>query len=151
MRAEVWTGWHIRNLEKLRDAVARHGPEHFDMDWWFNDEGGPLTIEDVDTIDISRCGTTACMAGHAALLMGREDVEGDVFQGSDVARWLGIPSQGIFHVETWPLFVELHLDNSVNLSFEPASEHEDALALLDGIIAYAKEQTRRENDERPCV
>jgi hypothetical protein len=57
--------------QDLRDAIWLNGPAHFNMNTWFNNG---QHVEDFDLADatkvhINTCGTTACIAGTAALVL----------------------------------------------------------------------------------
>lgn len=90
--------------QDLRDQIWSHGPEHFDMAHWVaNKEALDFgMVEEVDRFNINDCGTTACMAGHGAILMQaagiavkRTDVVTDYFGLDPLAfriyNWYRIP------------------------------------------------------------
>jgi hypothetical protein len=72
-----------RIVTKTLAAVRKHGWKHFDMSDWiksvetdeYNSESADLDeiVEDVCGINISDCGTTACLAGHMALALSETD------------------------------------------------------------------------------
>lgn len=46
--------------------------EQFSMEWWFMDTGDHVVgwINEIDPEQINHCGTSACIAGHAAIISG---------------------------------------------------------------------------------
>jgi hypothetical protein len=96
----------VARLTLLRDQLVAHGPEKFNMDSWFVivevDEDGDqvdsfdFTISDIaaqstDDIDIQKCGTAACLAGHIALLALPHTWE--VTTTEEAAKFLGYESE----------------------------------------------------------
>jgi len=84
---------------QLRDQLLIHGPEKTDMLHWFtraDTPARPWMTDDIRLIDIEECGTTACLAGHGALVMLPE-VAATPF---DVAKHFGVDSNAFFH-EHW--------------------------------------------------
>jgi hypothetical protein len=92
---------------QLRDQLLVTGPEHCDMDHWFDDnraEPGAYSLTDAASFDIEACGTTACLAGHGALIMVREGVNiwDDETGGiNQVADHYGLNSSA-FWFSLWP-------------------------------------------------
>lgn len=88
---------------KLRDQVLMKGPEHFDMDDWFIESDGEegadcMTLNMAGDIDIESCGTTACLAGHGALVMNEQKQH--IECADDVAWYFGLDSSA-FYVCSW--------------------------------------------------
>jgi hypothetical protein len=78
MNPYINTTTRLERLVNWREAMHRHGHEHFDMDSWGYCEEG-LTVDSaewgeeylhdmgldvVHRLDMAHCGTTACAAGH---------------------------------------------------------------------------------------
>lgn len=86
--------------QDLRDAIWTAGPEHFDMTLWFaqTTECGDrhdAALWQTGAIDITACGTTACIWGHGALIMAAagETISNDHLEASgQVAAYFGLPA-----------------------------------------------------------
>jgi hypothetical protein len=61
------------NAELLMKRLDEYR-EQFSMEWWFMDNQGwtRAFIQDVDATLLNYCGTTACIAGHAAIISGQD-------------------------------------------------------------------------------
>lgn len=137
----------IDNIRLVRDSVAQHGPEHFDMMAWFmvpdtevegyteftigeRYERGARALD--KPVDINQCGTTACIAGHAVLAGRLNETLSDEVDHHDVARWLGMDPifNWLFDVDQWPGWAQDLYNND--------DGWKAALTLLDAIIAYGR-------------
>jgi hypothetical protein len=98
-------------LEDLYYHIVSYGPEHFDMSIWENSKlpvGLPFS-----RLDLSACGTTACLAGHGAVLMSLAGIPmsyatfnpclGEKGFWSVVAKHYGI-DEGLFTISGWKEF-----------------------------------------------
>lgn len=116
--------------QDLRDAIWTHGPEHFDMSSWVNGPG-LNSIEEAAAADLTQCGTTCCIAGHGARLMG--GAEWDVA----VAEHFGLPLT-LFHRSAWSdvRFKDGYLATEIQLDghWTPTDEWAKALDYLDWLI-----------------
>lgn len=108
---------NIPLVDRLRgtlDSIRQAGPEHFDMGSWFyvasttdddeyNEDAGSQGLFSACTLDIADCGTTACLAGHAALAALRFDIR--LKDEKDAAAFLDEPMYGhtaaIFYTGRW--------------------------------------------------
>lgn len=59
---------------QLLHQLERTGPEHFSMGTWFESDTDDIELMLGDTVlrdssELTKCGTRACIAGHAALLV----------------------------------------------------------------------------------
>lgn len=62
------TTLNVALLKKVRRAIwDPNNPTGFDMRYWFTGSRGNLASE---AAEYGQCGTTACIAGHAAGIMG---------------------------------------------------------------------------------
>ncbi len=88
---------------KLLRQLRRLGPEHFDQGNWFSEIGGSLESYNMDNdtvgiarttigkIDIVDCGSTACLAGHGAIIMAKDDaVDDEYISDESVAEYFEI-------------------------------------------------------------
>jgi hypothetical protein len=97
----------VTKLQDLRDAVFMHGPEHFYMHAWFcepNDEGQMGNSDPYTPVDLTRCGTAACLAGHGAVVMTQQGLMDrqrlDLGWMQDVANYFELPMEA-FHTSDW--------------------------------------------------
>jgi len=68
----VGQGEQLRRLQTLRDQVWTTGPEHLNLNSYFDTKGKCYDVTEINAgflAKITKCGTTACFAGHAALAM----------------------------------------------------------------------------------
>ena len=92
----------LARQQRLLDQLVNTGPEHFDQEQWFafdhyvEDETGKPTMSCTEVSDqfsesefgvepsmigqikFNDCGTSACLAGHGAVVMARAAKRGDV-------------------------------------------------------------------------
>lgn len=90
------TGEQLAHVRDTLDAMRAAGPEHFNMDRWF--VVGPTeqlhTLKAYRSVRIDDCGTTACLAGFAALTADATDTM-PVYDDTEgmraaLAEWLGM-------------------------------------------------------------
>lgn len=145
---------NVKNAKKLLEQIKDHGREHFDMDSWYcvDEEGEayvPLTC--YASVDVSECGTTACMAGHTLRAMV-DDVDTSVeywaqLRGMDVneeadavaAEWLGIRDHRqfagecpLFYISQWNEYGDIG-ETAQDISLD-IGEYEAAIFLLENLI-----------------
>jgi hypothetical protein len=64
---------HHVMVERLHEQIVEAGPHHFNMSTWFHSRDGGINDlnfvlpEYERTVNIRHCGTTGCLAGHAAI------------------------------------------------------------------------------------
>lgn len=127
------TSTQLARLVELRDQILLTGPEHFAMKsyvhipgtnaWFlddFLDEAARLLPADTSRWT---CGTTACLAGHGAVIMKRHGRT--ALDAATVARYFGL-EEGMFY-EDGGLFRD-----------DPQDEWEAVLAKLGDIIKTAE-------------
>lgn len=101
---------NLKNMRRLRAHLrSRKNPVGFDMQTWFRHNGRnlirPATI--CRAAEEHPCGTTACLAGHAALLAwqsGDIPKKRGVYVRDVAIEWLGLrwdESQDLF-ASIWP-------------------------------------------------
>lgn len=119
------------NRIKTLNHILQHGEHHFSMLHWFQIDGFGNSIDYVaDAPDmyeklLNECGTTACLAGHAALAL---DVSNTRDALSTIVEMLEIPEE-VFFDGNW---------KSISM---PGGTMEDYRAKVNGseyltIIAY---------------
>ena len=123
----------------LRDHILRAGPEHTAMSTWF-DSSDLRSIDDFShhelgwaaTLDINACGTTACLAGHGALLMLPQTVN----DPGEVAAHFDL-DDAAFDTGTW-WYVDLADDTSLGDERERHRRdgYPPAVANWRALIAY---------------
>lgn len=98
------TTTRVERLRATLDSVRQHGHEHFAMESWFSRLDAPDWYADVDEapeVDLGKCGTTGCLAGHASVAAWR--LEQRRFDYSkQIADWLGIDSRLFDPIEGHP-------------------------------------------------
>lgn len=108
---------HAERLRAVADLIEEQGDEHFDLEQWFTDtEYGhcpPTPIQGVHAVTPFRddnnpreCGTTACVAGWASVLMHKEGAQLSnhwINWEQNVREWLGLTEH-----EAAVLFIEDH-------------------------------------------
>ena len=86
---------NIDNVRATLDSIRQHGPEHFDMSCWFAAvDTAEFDLWDASQINLNRCGTTGCLAGHAAVAAWNMGVDVTRWQPEHAADWLGLPGGG---------------------------------------------------------
>jgi len=128
----------------LRDQLLTTGPEHCDMGTWFHIESNPrdgFALCDAPAIDIDACGTTACLAGHAALLLDRVGVH--VCGEADIARWFGLEHDAFYRPKWYAVYVDDDSNDTLQNVYvtavedgatERVAEWTTLLAYLDHLI-----------------
>lgn len=94
---------HIPLIDRrvaVRDSIAKHGIEHFNMNDWFiilgdiNVEGNPTSYNFSAVRDgafsINDCGSAACIGGHCAVVA--HCLGEFISEANDACEWLGIAS-----------------------------------------------------------
>lgn len=127
------TGEQLAHVRDTLDAMRAAGPEHFNMDRWFVEGEYPLTLRAYRRVRIDDCGTSACLAGFAALTADATDTM-PVYDDTEgmraaLAEWLGMsvglpahsdsgtldPSPALaddwFYVGCWPQWARDMLDD----------------------------------------
>ncbi len=89
------------NMEKLLKHLERtNNPVKFEMERFFGHGGGLYPFEKDEVIEIINnhsCGTTACLAGHAAILAWQEGKCLDINDIKAAAeKWLDINGEDFF-------------------------------------------------------
>lgn len=147
---------NIDNIIRLHERLVEVGPEHVDMDTFLWISRGHEAEGLSGTGEIS-CGTTACLAGHAAALhMGMIHSHFGVLSYEKTAgEFLEItPEQGdiLFYEGRWPYrFRQIVLDTNYRTGNHQAGDHAGMLALLEALVlegeAVFAESRHQEDDE----
>jgi hypothetical protein len=96
------TGEQLAHVRDTLDAMRAAGPEHFNMDRWFVEGEYPLTLRAYRRVRIDDCGTSACLAGFAALTADATDTM-PVYDDTEGMHW--------FYVGCWPQWARDMLDD----------------------------------------
>jgi len=134
----------MTKLQDLRDAVWMHGPEHFDMSSWYNVHGQNASvindIDKCDRIDIRDCGTTACLAGHGAIVALKK-YDTKMNYPSNVAEFFGLP-YNLFFTSGWDAlqFEDGTLSDHFVALYVEGADHPDWQAAIDYLDLLVKKE-----------
>lgn len=129
--------------QKVLDQLRATGPEHFDMGHWgWTEDTDSLDLAQLDEMPpLSRCGTTACLAGHIALACPVEyqeliehELDAGVPKHEISTTWLSIELADLllldsrerwFYTHSWPTDFVFERDARREAAYDA---HEDAAA-----------------------
>lgn len=122
--------------QDLRDQILMHGPEKFDMAAWARTRAGTKNMKEtwavceiVRHVDINDCGTTCCLAGHGALVIGEAS---KAMEPHQVAQYFGLPYDA-FYFGNWH-DIKMGDGTLRDVWNETRSQWETILAYLDDLI-----------------
>lgn len=109
----------MSRLQDLRDAIWLHGPEHFNMSTYGDrdinslhkrnvvDPDSEVNPSNVETLDLTACGTACCIAGHGAILMAEDGIVFDEYEWNpkvikQIGDYFNIPAYYSLFTVLWP-------------------------------------------------
>ena len=142
------TTLNIDNARATLDSIRQHGPEHFSMSSWFRiaSRAAELCISSASRVDFNACGTTGCLAGHAAYAAHQMGVDVSGWYIKETADWLGIdPALNHFKLlgsSQWPwtdYYQKLLADPDID---DATAEWATVIWGLEGLIKDAEADGR---------
>jgi len=112
-------------------AIRTHGPEHFDMAAWFH-EDEESWLEPSAAFNFDRCGTTACIGGHTALV-ARDKFDTQIF-ALHAPQFLGLSNRRLLYREEWPEWMRNRADHDVG-------DHTVAVEALEWLADHPQADT----------